>query len=258
MIPAETSPCAPTPAAPFWNWIDAVWFLAAIPVCTVASLLAMRSIDGFFGLAMNLAGRLLTAQAILYLLLFGALWFILQLRHNLSLWPALHFPVPWPQAAGLIPAGCALAFCVAFLGAVLHVRDVDNPLLRLLKDPRSIVLVGVFASTLGPAAEEALFRGFLQPLIQKTAGLAAAIFSTSLFFAALHGPQYAWSWRHLLLLLLASCAFGLTRAPLQLHRRSHARPRRLQSDFLHRLLASGKDIARAWLKPSSGPTRAWS
>ncbi len=214
MNPVETSPGPPPAAETFWGWIDAVWFLAAVPLCAVASVLAMRSIDGFFGLAMNLAGRLLTAQAILYLMLFGALWFILQLRHNLSLWPALHFTLAWPQAAGLIPAGCALAFCIAILGSVLHARDVDSPLLQLLKNPRSIVLVGVFASTLGPAAEEALFRGFLQPLIQKTAGLAAAIFSTSLLFAALHGPEYAWSWRHLLLLLLASCAFGLTRARL--------------------------------------------
>ncbi|MGD0578165.1 MAG: CPBP family glutamic-type intramembrane protease, partial [Bryobacteraceae bacterium] len=38
------------------------------------------------------------------------------------------------------------------------------------------------------------------------------ILSTSLLFAALHGPQYAWSWQHLLLLVLASAAFGVTRA----------------------------------------------
>ena len=166
-------------------------------------MFAMRSVDAVFGLAMSVAGRLLTLQAFMYVMIFGALWFILELRHNLSLWPALHFPIAWRQAAGLIPAGFLLALGVAFLGAALHAPDVDNPLLRLLKDPLSTALVGLFASTLGPAAEEALFRGFLQPLIQKTAGLAVAIASTSLLF---------WSWRHLLLLALASAAFGLTRA----------------------------------------------
>lgn len=212
MSPAEPYDTAPPAAEPFWGWSDAAWFLASLPLCFVGSVLAMRSVDGFFGLAMSLAGRALTLQAFLYVMLFGALWFILELRHNLSLWPALHFPIGWRQAATLIPAGCLLALCVAFLGGALHARDVDNPLLRLLKDPLSTALVGLFASTLGPAAEEAFFRGFLQPLIQKTAGLATAILSTSLLFAALHGPQYSWSWQHLLLLVVASVAFGLTRA----------------------------------------------
>ena len=214
MTPVEPHDTALPAAEPFWGWIDAGWFLSSLPLCFVVSMLAMRSVDAVFGLAMSLAGRLLTLQAIFYLMVFGALWFILELRHNLSLWPALHFSIGWRQAAGLIPAGFLLAFGVAFLAAALHAGEVDNPLLRLLKDPLSTVLVGLFASTLGPAAEEAFFRGFLQPLIQKTAGLAAAILSTSLRFAALHGPQYAWSWRHLLLLALASAAFGVTRARL--------------------------------------------
>jgi len=212
MNPVEPCDTAPSPVEPFWGWSDAAWFLVSLPVCFVAALFAMRSVDGFFGLGMSLAGRALTLQAFMYLMVFGVLWFILQLRHNLSLWPALRLHVSLRQAAALIPAGFALAVCIILLGAALQVRDVDNPLLRLLKDPLSTMLVGLFASTLGPAAEEALFRGFLQPLIQRTTGLAGAIISTSVIFAALHGPQYAWSWRHLVLLLLASSAFGLTRA----------------------------------------------
>jgi len=123
-------------------------------------------------------------------------------------------PVDRDRVGMLLLTGIGLAFGIVALGAVLRVPQVDNPMLRLLKDPFSILLVGVFASTLGPAAEEALFRGFLQPLIEKTAGLTTAILSTSLLFAALHGQQYAWSWRHLVLLLLASIVFGLTRARL--------------------------------------------
>ena len=34
---------------------------------------------------------------------------------------------------------------------------------------------------------------------------------TACLFASLHGPEYAWSWRHVTLVALAGCAFGWMR-----------------------------------------------
>ena len=72
-------------------------------------------------------------------------------------------------------------------------------------------MVGFFATTLGPLAEELVFRGFLQPLMMRTFGTAAGIVLASLPFSLAHGPQYSWSWRHVLLLFLASVVFGVVR-----------------------------------------------
>jgi membrane protease YdiL (CAAX protease family) len=82
---------------------------------------------------------------------------------------------------------------------------------RLLRDRWSILLVGTFAVTLGPLAEELIFRGFLQPLAVRSFGQWAGITLASAPFALLHGPQYAWNWQHMLLLFLASFVFGYTR-----------------------------------------------
>src|SRR5256885_2249784 len=71
--------------------------------------------------------------------------------------------------------------------------------------------VATLAVTLGPVSEELIFRGFLFPLLARTFGVVVAILGAALPFALLHGPQYAWSWRHILLVLLAGCAFGWVR-----------------------------------------------
>jgi membrane protease YdiL (CAAX protease family) len=64
---------------------------------------------------------------------------------------------------------------------------------------------------LGPLFEELLFRGFLQPLLQRALGPWPAIFLAATGFAVLHGAQYKWSWQHLLLVGWAGVAFGYAR-----------------------------------------------
>jgi hypothetical protein len=81
----------------------------------------------------------------------------------------------------------------------------------LLRDRTSLALVGVFAVTLGPLCEELIFRGFLQPLLARTLGAAAGVVVTAAVFALPHGPQYAWSWQHVLLITLAGAVFGWVR-----------------------------------------------
>ena len=69
---------------------------------------------------------------------------------------------------------------------------------ELLRDRLSIASIGFFAITLGPLCEELVFRGFLQPLLIRTFGVAAGILLCAVPFALLHGPQYA--------LVVAACA----------------------------------------------------
>jgi len=119
--------------------------------------------------------------------------------------------VPWPRMGLTLFIGPVLVITVLVLGALLGTPNVDNAIQRLLQDRVSILLVGFFATTLGPLAEELVFRGFLQPLLIHNFGPAIGILAASLPFALLHGPQYNWSWQHILLLTFASAVFGVTR-----------------------------------------------
>jgi membrane protease YdiL (CAAX protease family) len=64
---------------------------------------------------------------------------------------------------------------------------------------------------IGPFFEELVFRGFLQPLLERALGAVPAIVLAAIPFALLHGVQYQWSWQHLALIMLAGCAFGTAR-----------------------------------------------
>ena len=108
-------------------------------------------------------------------------------------------------------AGPVLAVLVMVVGALMHTPEVDNPIQRLLVGRWPTLLVGLFATTFGPMAEELGFRGFLLPLMMRTFGTAGAVLLCSGLFVGLHGPQYAWSWQHLILLMIASTVFCLVR-----------------------------------------------
>jgi len=196
---------------PFWSWIDVAVFAVGAPIVVagvaVLLLAVVKTLHGRMDTALSLLGM----QSLLYVAAYGLMWLILAVRHSDNLWGALLWAVR-PAAGGkLFAAGFALAFGTALLGVALHAPKIDNPILKFMRDPASILAVVVFASTIGPAAEEAVFRGFLQPVATRTLGAAIGIACTSLVFAALHGFEYQWCWQYLLLVFSASCAFGWTR-----------------------------------------------
>ncbi|GIU74883.1 MAG: hypothetical protein KatS3mg004_1970 [Bryobacteraceae bacterium] len=196
---------------PFWNWIDAALLAAlALPCLALAIVLS----QGFFLLLPRMPGeavRALTMQFAAYGFWFGSLWLILRERYQAPFWSSLGWRFPWPNMMLTGVLGPALVIFIAVLGEVLHTPVIDNAVARLLRDRWSVLLVGSFAVTLGPLAEELIFRGFFQPLAVRTFGPWGGITLASLPFALLHGPQYAWNWQHMLLLFLASFVFGYTR-----------------------------------------------
>lgn len=203
-------PPAPRPE-PFWTWTDALLLaVLTIPCFSLALLLT----HGFFLLLPRLPGeaaRVLSMQFAAYGFWFGALWLILRQRYQAPFWNSLGWRFPWPNMAFTGILGPSLVIVVAILGEALHTPVIDNAVARLLRDRWSILLVGAFAVTLGPLAEELIFRGFVQPLAVRTFGKWTGIALASAPFALLHGPQYAWNWQHVLLLFLASFVFGYTR-----------------------------------------------
>lgn len=196
---------------PPWSWTDA----ALLAGLTLPCLLLAMALS--YGILLLLPGhpsdalRAITAQFGAYALWFAALWLILKHRYDLAFWPSLAWRIPWPGMGLTLFIGPLLVVCVAVLGELLHTPLIENAVERLLRDRFSILLVGFFATTLGPLAEELIFRGFLQPLAMRSCGCWAGIALASLPFALLHGPQYSWNWQHVVLLFLASFVFGLVR-----------------------------------------------
>jgi len=97
------------------------------------------------------------------------------------------------------------------LGVVLRTPPIPTPVDSLISGRGSLLLVIIFAVVLGPVFEELLFRGFLQPLLERALGGWLAILLAATGFALLHGKEYQWVWQQLLVVGLAGVAFGFAR-----------------------------------------------
>ncbi len=201
----------PRSGQPFWDWSDAAMFVGlALPSLALALLFSKL-------LKMLLPGggtQALTAlsfQFSWYLLWFTALYYLLKMKYDEPFWPAMGWIAPWPRMGMTLFAGPMLAVVVMIVGGLMHTPEIDNPIQKLLVGRWPTLLVGLFATTFGPLAEELGFRGFLLPLMMRSFGTAGGVVLCSATFVALHGPQYSWSWQHLFLLLLASLVFSMVR-----------------------------------------------
>lgn len=211
----EVSPLEPLPQReryPFWGYQDLVILLGlTLPVLAVSALIVTAVSQLLPAQKSSPAVGVLGAQFLAYILWFLCLWALIRFRYHKPFW----FSLAWvtPRRSLLLYAVCGplLALAVGFAGALLQTPEIEMPMMDLLRDRLSITLVGIFAVTLGPLAEELVFRGFVLPLLTRSFGPAIAVLLTSGVFALLHGPQYAWSWRHVLLVGLASVTFCLVR-----------------------------------------------
>lgn len=175
--------------------------------------LAVALTQGLFQLlpVQTAAPRLMTMQFAGFALWFLALYVMLRVRYQRPFWASLGWVAPWPGMLLTLFLGPALAVAVAIGGVLLRTPEIQSTIHQLMRDRWSALLIGVLATTLAPLFEELLFRGFLLPLLVRSFGSAAGVVLCSLPFTMLHGPQYHWTWQHLLLLFAASVAFSLVR-----------------------------------------------
>ncbi len=197
---------------PFWSYGDlALFFGLAFP----SLLLGWALVRGFvlvFGvrIAARAAGPL-TEQFAGYLILFGALALILRMEYNKPFWSSLawrdfQMPFLWVVIFGLLAA-----FAVSVLGSLIRTPNTENTLTEMMQDRTSLILMTVFGVTLGPICEELAFRGFLQPLLERSLGTAPGILLAAIPFGLLHYQEYGNSWRHALIVAAAGSAFGWMR-----------------------------------------------
>jgi membrane protease YdiL (CAAX protease family) len=118
-------------------------------------------------------------------------------RSDLTDWLGLRYS-NWPWLLLVAPAVVAMMWL--FFGGLhaagymkwmesLGVETVQDAV-KLFQEAEAPALLGVmtFAAVIAaPLCEEVIFRGYLYPVLKKYGGVSVAVFSSSLFFAAVHG-----------------------------------------------------------------------
>jgi hypothetical protein len=231
----------------FWGYQDLLMFVAALlPALLGAALLVGLLFRGLGLPGSGKAPQLLAAQFLGYAFWFGFLYLILRLKYDCPFWKSLGWVRFRDRFLQHVVFGLALALSVGFLGVLLRTPDLDTPMKRLLSDRLSVILIGVAAATVGPLCEELAFRGFVQPILVRSLGAVPGIVLTALPFALLHGPEYAWSWRHVLLIATAGCSFGWMRYRTGSTAAAAVMHAAYNSTFFAAMLISGKDFPAKW------------
>jgi len=201
-----------TPEQPtVWTYEDLGLLLGSILPCLLFAALLGR-------LGRLVAPTIFAADAVqglmfqswLYVLLLTVLY-LLAKRHQESMWKSLGWIAAFRGAWWCVFLAPVLAITISAIGAALRAPLLPTPAEQLLAGRASLLAVGVFSTIIGPAVEELLFRGFLQPLLTRSFLPSVAITLAALPFALLHGAQYQWSWQHLTLVFAAGWVFGLVR-----------------------------------------------
>jgi membrane protease YdiL (CAAX protease family) len=213
-VPVESLAPAPPPQEPypFWSYADLVVFFGLAFPCLLLGALTVKLLLLILHLRVhNLPLELVPAQFLGYGFLFSVLYLLLKLHYGHPFWQSLRWVRTRPGVVRTILYGFVLAFGVALAGSALRTPDIQTPMKDLLSDRNSVLLIAVFAVTLGPLCEELAFRGFLQPVLVRSFGSVAGVLLAAIPFGMLHLSQYGGSWRHGLLITMAGTGFGWMR-----------------------------------------------
>lgn len=196
----------------FWGFEDLALFLGAIlPAWWLATRVVRLGLTLTPNALSNNAVRALAFQSAIYALLVGALYLVITSRYRRPFWQSMGWVAPDRGKWWCIFGGPALAIGLSILGVVLRTPAIPTPVESLISGRGSLLLVAFFAVVLGPVFEELLFRGFLQPLLERALGAWPAILLAATGFALLHGQEYQWFWQQLLVVGLAGAVFGYAR-----------------------------------------------
>jgi uncharacterized protein len=212
----------PVAAPPTWGYRDLVYFalfsVIALTLVSVVIVAGFMSLNLWAGWNLSIDAPQVKAplsiliQMLLSAVVLGYIYIVITGKYELAFGPAIGWIPPRRPAALYLGSGVLLAFTVAAVSTLLPKVDGRVPLEELLSDEVSIILVALFGVVIAPLVEELVFRGFIYPVFERKHGATIAILLTSVPFAVLHGPQYAWRWQILILLLGVAIVFGTVRA----------------------------------------------
>jgi membrane protease YdiL (CAAX protease family) len=182
----------------------ATFLLASILVAAIATaLLGSNAKLGYWGVV---------EQSLVYVAVFLVLKAFARMQ-GLPLLPSLGWVKQQFSVTGLAVSGVLLMFGGLALQLLLRTPlSTDTRFDKMMYGDRlSPFVLAAFGVTMGPIIEELLFRGLIQPVFVNAAGVFPGILLTSLFFGAIHVPQYGWVWQSGLVLTAVSFGFGTIR-----------------------------------------------
>ena len=198
------------PRDPFWGFSDVALFTGVLIASSIAGIALVSLAAPVLGLQ-NKVIAALVIQALVYVLSFVGLALIFRVQYDRPFWRSLGWTRFRMSPIAIVVCGGLTAIGVALVSIILRTPATSNRITEMLEDPKSVMVVAAFGLTLGPLAEELIFRGFLQPLLVRSFGPPLGIFGAAIPFGILHFQEYGNSWRHALLISLAGAAFGWMR-----------------------------------------------
>jgi len=154
---------------------------------------------------------------LIWLGLFGYLYFTVRVSHQKPLWKTLgwrRFPGSISQRTAVITCllgGSAFALLIGLASSLVGSK-AKLPIELFFQDRRSIWIMMVMAVVVAPLAEETLFRGYLYPLLARTMGISGGVLLTGILFGGFHAMQLWGGWGQIVLLILVGIVFTYVRA----------------------------------------------
>jgi hypothetical protein len=212
----DEQPIGPTPAAqpervPFWGYAD-VFLVAGLALpCMFLGLALVRLAVHITHLHVAIGVEAVPEMLVGYGLLFTALTMIFRVQYDRPFWRSLGWTWSGVPIAGCVLYGFATTILMGVVAWLIHTPPTSGPLIDMMKDRNTLIVLAIFGTTAAPVAEELAFRGFLQPLLVRNLGAVAGIALAAVLFGGLHYSEYGASWRSALLVALAGAAFGCVR-----------------------------------------------
>jgi hypothetical protein len=214
--PAPQAERVPPPASqaervPFWGYAD-VFLIAGLALpCMFVGMGLVRLVMWIGHLHFAPGVEAVPEMLVGYTLLFAALMVVFRVQYDRPFWRSLGWITTRVPVIFCVICGFGTTVLVLLVAWLIRTPPSAGPLMDMMKDTRSLILIAIFATTAAPLFEELAFRGFLQPLLVRNLGAIGGIALTAVLFGGLHYSEYGDSWRSSLLVALAGAAFGCMR-----------------------------------------------
>jgi len=218
------SPVPPPPPPvenPVWNGWD-VALIAALTffIVVMLQLVMAKAVqllwyphNTFIEAAQKVAERpilLIASQLLVYMPVAMLMIMLIEGKYRVPFWRTIGWN--WPTAIWkFIGMGVVLLLVLNTFEGLMPMPK-DTPFEHLFDKPLDAYLLAFIAVTFAPLMEELFFRGFMYPVLARRLGVAWAILLSSLPFALLHLPQYAYAWAAGFVILVVGIVCGVVRA----------------------------------------------